>query len=214
MKLKTAVMALMGLAACSALGEGVLSAPMKLIASPSSVYWTTLVTATPSFNCLWPKAATRATFTARGRTLNVRREFERGAADRALTISDVVFPVPATHEDACLYTLTLTFDSGEAYTSRVAQVRGALDSGTRVLTTADLESTDWQRVRGNHVLIPIYKAGIETVTLNDETVESGLNGHPGWFEWLKMPIGVNTFTAGTDTATFQCVAGGFMIIVR
>ncbi len=190
-----------------------ISQPTEMIASPSSVYWTTLVTNTPRLTCAWPVGAHSATLRMTGGSLDRSQGFTRGATDVFLKIESPTLEAPSRFREECLYTLALTFDTGESFTSRLASVRGVCNLGTRVVATDDLTTAAWQRIP-RRALIPIPMKGVETVALNGVETPANLNGECGWFEWTTMPLGVNTFVASGQTATFFCYQDGTWIIMR
>ncbi len=206
--------------ACLAMGvwalalHGGVSGPIDLVATPSSAYWTTLVTSSPVLTCEWAQNAVAATLVVSGKNFNEMREYAHGEGENLLVISDVTFPVAATHEDEHLYTLELTFrDAAEnvcsTQSAKLANTRGGLNAGTRLVVTDDLTSFHWRRVKQRSVLIPIIREGVEEVALQKgdaaaETLSAGVNGRRGWYEWPDLALGLNTFTALGETATFKC----------
>ncbi len=213
MQLKTLSFALSCLCAGVILGAGNLSPSIEMIASPSSVYWTTLVTDAPCFVCTWPKDATAAQLSVTGSSFAHSQNFTRQGTEEFLKIQSQDLDVPIPTGDDRLYTLVLTFDTGISHTGRVACVRGAFNLGTRVLATGDLSARAWQKV-SRRALIPIPERGVEVVALNGVNVPAGVNGECGWFEWEGIPIGANTFTMGGQTATFLRAQDGSCFLVR
>ncbi len=208
----------------ASLGFATLSPSAEVITTPSSVYWTTLVTSTPQMKCAWPVDATKATLSITGVGFNETKAYTRGETDEVLSISDVTFPTATKHEDEHLYTLVLTFLNKsdkvcKTYTSKLTNFRGGQNAGTRVIVTDDITtSTAWQKVNRS-ALIPIIEEGLSEVTLNKDTdtaqvVDAGVNGACGWYEWLNMPLGMNTFTMRDNVATFNCLAEGMILIIR
>ncbi len=194
----------------------VMSPPTELITSPSSVYWTTLVTTTPRLVCAWPLNARSAVLRVTGGGFETvqERSFTRTAAEAFLEIGDLTFEAPSRFADECLYTLSIAFDSGESFTSRLASVCGTGGSGTRVIAVENATATPVWRNVPRHALIPILDKGVETVGRNGEEFPANLGGACGWYEWTAMPLGENVFTAGERTTTFFCLPDGTIILFR
>lgn len=192
------------LATVSVLGAAfaAVSPPADVTASQAVVYWTTLATEAqrPLF-CAWPAIARAATFRLkRGNVVKFTQTFSRAEGETNLEIVMPQIAEPLRFEDECVYTFELEFDRGGTRTANVASVRGVRDLGTRVIASAGNERA-WQKVT-HHALIPIIDDGVQTVTLNGDTASAGLDGLRGWYEWIGIPSGVNTFTAGGRTASF------------
>ncbi len=201
---------MMSLAVAGATVQGVDSEPATVIASQSSIYWTTLTSRQPALTCLWPENARRATLRVSGAQTVGEQTFERVGGEALLQIDSLRLEIPATFETEGLCTFTLAFDSGEVLSRSLASVRGVDGVGTRVVVTDDFTSREWQFVKRN-ALIPIVDEGVETVRLNDAEVPANLNGACGWFEWRKLPPGTNRFAANDREATFIAIWGGIMI---
>ncbi len=193
-------------------GGGVSSEPSTVVVSPSSIYQTTVTSKQPEFTCLWPKNASRATLSVSGAKSFADQTFTRGEGETLLLINSLTIEPPASFEEEGLVTFTLTFDSGETLSAKLASIRGIADVGTRVITD-DLSSRAWRVVTRN-ALIPIIDEGVETVSLNGIDVSTELNGACGWYEWLKIPGGENHFAADSREATFYSIRDGFLLIIR
>lgn len=162
---------------------------------------------------IWcPDGATSAALSVRG--VKYARTYENLAAGTFV----LTLPPPDSPEKENVYDLTLTFDDGTVRTARLGLVSsyGAEAEGT-TRCVFDESGDEWKGFTGKAVL-PV-PAGTTALSVNGETVETGLDGAAGWFalkanrDGSEIPLVLAT--DGSEwSASVLGVPYGFLLLLR
>ena len=190
------------------------SANSVLVLPSSSVMWRTAPSATFELPVFMPSGASSATLVVAG--YKYSREYT-GITDGMFSLS---LPVADSPDSENVYNLTLTFNDPLATTrsARIAVVLGSDqgDAAEAIVRTAGSGTRNWNTI-GAKAVLPI-SFGVDAVTVNGSSVDSGLYDSPGWF-LFKPHTSVNDIVlagGGSSLAeeTLYGTMAGFSIIFR
>ena len=156
-------------------GDGTKSNRMFVQLQPvQNSFWHTATNATMALPIIYPEGATSASLSVRG--IGYAHDYTNITGDEFV----LNLPPADSPKDENVYHLTLSFDNGVVQTATLGLVRGYA-AGARGATRCLLSnrSGEWKKVVRRAVLPVPY--GITSLTLNGETVETGLEGDQGWY---------------------------------
>lgn len=184
-----------------------------------SFLWRTAESSSPLVSWETPSTAVSA-------TLEISSFFGRKSydvSDKTELTLQLETPDSAASEN--VYDLTLTFNCGESNVVRRGQigvVRGLGTSGA-VGIVADIRKNDagWSKLRNNRAVLQI-PAETTKLTVDGETVETGLDGTVGWYGWKSLvpktgraPYELSLVAADDElTAGVIVLANGLSLILR
>ena len=180
-----------------------------------------LVFVNPSTSSFW--------HTAFDNILSLPIDYSDGAATATLTVTgvgyeasysgitgetfDLTLPEATTAAAENTYALTLAFDTGRTVTARVSVLAGLADGGsgsTRCVTSAHRA---WKRSTDRRMTVPV-PFGTTSLSLNGESVETGLDGAQGFCTVSTLPanltlsVGENAYAAGI------ALPSGLFLLIR
>ena len=116
------------------------------------------------------------------------------------TSCTVVFPAVVSSADEEVYTLTLSFDKGEALVQTVACISGFDGSATAVGCCRTPEgSSTWRRMQ-RYSVVPVLAGADQSITVDGETLDVGFDGSATW-------VKLGEFAPGAVTALTLSLAG-------
>ena len=180
----------------------------------SNVMWRTAPSATFEVPVFMPPGASSATLVVAG------YKYSREYTDIADGMFALSLPVADSPDGENVNNLTLTFNDPLATTrsARIAVVLGSDSGGAAeaIVRTAGSGTRNWNTI-GAKAVLPI-PFGVDAVTVNGSSVDSGLYDSPGWF-LFKPHTSVNDIVlagGGSSLAeeTLYGTMAGFSIIFR
>ena len=207
-------------ARCGKLGIGAvlwaLASASMAAESPS-----TLIFVNPASSSFWHAAP--------GNVLTLPIEYPDGATTATLTVSGVgheasypgitgetfelTLPAATTPGTENTYALTLAFDRGESVSARVSVLAGLEAGGagaTRCVTSAHRA---WRRSADRRMTLPV-PFGATALTLNGETVETGLGGAQGFCTVSALPAALALTVGDTSYETAVVLPPGGSLFLR
>ena len=173
--------------------ETIESEPTFVFLRPeTSSFWNTATNNTMTLPIDYPMSAKSATLDVSG--VKYHRFYENIVGPSF----DLLLPEPTSPENENVYDLTLTFDDGTVRTAKLGLIQGLspdAEGTTRCL--APVDAGVWNQAN-KRAVIPI-PYGTESLTVNGETVDTGLDGAQGWYA-LKGRSG--------ETYSLSLMAGG------
>lgn len=190
----------------------------------STVLWNTAKTGSASkFSIDWPVGASSADLNiySRGSLAYGPYSVERNG-DFSGGYVDVTIPTPHTFDEERVFEAVLTFGdadgnalSAETRTARIAAVMGDGD-GVKTVVASGETAKGWSNARRQrcYVVFQIPDAG-ETLYIDGDAVDTGLDGSAGWFE-TQLDEGAHTarFGSGEPVAFNVSSVDGLRIIFR
>lgn len=163
----------------------------------------------------YPEGATSATLSV------VADGYEKVYENVAEGEFELGLPAATDAASENVYDLTLAFDDGTVRTARIGVIRG-VQSGAEGVTRCNLPlgTSRGQGVRGRTVIPVPY--GTETLCVDGEDVETGLDGAQGWYALCPLDAGARrtlsavgqAFGESFDYEAVQFGLGGMSILVR
>ena len=164
-------------AALSAFPEGLTSDPTFVSLRPEeSSFWTTATNSTMALPVDYPRGATSATLRITGLGI----DFTSSPVCRPCSSVSVALPPPSGRGAENVYDLSLSFDDGTVRTAKLGLIEGLTsDSEGWTRCTTPKDGPKWNRFYTRAVLPIPY--GTTSLTVDGDSVETGLGGAQGWF---------------------------------
>ncbi len=190
----------------------------------STVLWSTAKTGSASkFSIDWPLGASSAELNiySRGRLAYGPYSVERNG-DFSGGYVDVTIPTPQTFDEERVFEAVLSFEdadgnalSAETRTARIAAVMGD-GGGVKTVVASGETARGWTNAKrqGRYVVFQIPDAG-ETLYIDGDAVDTGLDGSAGWFE-TQLDEGAHSARFGSgETVAFNVSSpNGMSIVIR
>lgn len=173
----------------------------------TSSFWRTARSSSVTVPVDFPDGATSATLSVTGVGCSARYDI---ASEGPCSFS---LPAAANSGGENTYSLTLSFDRGEPKTAQVSLIAGQESGGAGATRCVSQESRVWSRVAGGHFTLPI-PYGTTSLTLNGETVNTGLDGAQGFITLSTLPAALRLAADGTTYNADLDRLTAFMMILR
>lgn len=210
----TAVLTAAAMLPLMAVAAGNTSDPMFVYVNPKSCYhWHTATNSTMVLPVCFPSGASSATLSVNGAVQ------ASGITTDSVTVN---LPSPRCGSQEDVYELSLGFDNGKTYTTRLGLVCGYTESDTgSTRCLAPSGDSAWGKMDSLAVIPVPYGTTSLTAALNGgiaTPVDTGLGGAAGWYA-LRLKGGSTVDLAaetpeGDFVASLSGASTGFFLIVR
>ena len=190
---------------------GITSSPVHIYVDPSQYYlWNTVTGSTVRLQWNRPPAADYADLLVEGYKLRLE---QKKITDEW---TDVTLPELTETKDEDVLRLTLSFNDGTQLSTTLGRVCGISSGGNAMQPVRCLMSTNgipWQQSRRHYVIT--VPAGTETLTLDGDTVETGLDGFAGYYAAGQFPSATwHRFAIADDEVDIYSAPVGMSLTIR
>lgn len=187
------------------------SSPVHIYVDPSEYYlWHTVTGSTMRLEWNMPPLATYADLSVTGGKFAL--EQKRIMCEWA----EVTLPEPTDMKDEDVYRFTLSFNDGTQLSTTLGRVCGVSFGGSAMQPVRCLTSTNglpWHQNRRRYVIT--VPAGTETLTLDGDTVETGLGGYAGYYAAGQFPGATwHRFALADDEVDIYSASAGMTVTLR
>ncbi len=207
MRAAFSVMAFMVVAVANATS----SSPVHIYVDPGQYYlWNTVTGSTLRLEWDRPPAADHADLLVEGHKLRIEQK------NITAEWTEVTLPELTETKDEDVLHLMLSFSDGTQLSTTLGRVCGVSSGGSTMAPVRCLMSTNgipWQQNRRRYVIT--VPAGTETLTLDGDTVDTGLDGFAGYYAAGQFPSATwHRFAIADDEMDIYSAPVGMSLTIR
>ena len=194
-----------------AAANAISSDPVHIYVDPSGYYlWHTVTGSTVRLQWNRPASAGRADLLVEGHKLRIE---QKNITDEW---TEVTLPELTETKNEDVLRLTLSFNDGTQLSTTLGRVCGISSGGNAMQPVRCLMSTNgipWHQSQRRYVMT--VPAGTETLTLDGDTVETGLDGYAGYYAAGQFPGATwHRFAIADDEVDIYSAPVGMSLTIR